>query len=112
MVISFVNRKLAKTFNSENELMKTYGKNNSIIIKRRLELLRAAPTLNDVPHSKPERRHELAGDRKGEFTVDLKHPFRLVFQPDHDPVPIKKDGGIDLNAVTAIMILNVEDPHK
>lgn len=78
---------------------------------RRLVVLRAAPSLVEVPHLPPERRHELTGQMKGTFAVDLKHPFRLLFKPAHDPVPTLADGGIDLSQVTAIIILGVEDYH-
>ena len=50
-------------------------------------------------------------DRKDEFAVDLVHPYRLVFRPDHDPVPRKDDGGIELEAITAIEIVEVVDYH-
>ena len=111
MDISFKNRKLEKVFNSEKELLRNYGKDNATLIKRRMAVLKAADTLIEVPTAKPERCHELAGDRKGEFSVDLKNPYRLISKPNHDPVPLKKDKGIDLTRVTAITILGVEDYH-
>ncbi len=109
--INFKSRKLAKVFNSEKELKKEYGEQMWSSIKKRMAVLRAAPTLEDVSHKPPERRHELEGRRKGTFAVDLKHPHRLVFKPDHNPLPCKEDGGIDLRKVTAIIILGVEDYH-
>ena len=111
MKISYGSRQLEKTLNREKAMVKAYGKANAEVIKRRLLFLDAAPTLADVPHTPPTRRHELAGRRKGQFSVDLKHPFRLLFVPDHDPVPAKEDGGIDLARVTAIEIIGVEDTH-
>jgi proteic killer suppression protein len=77
-----------------------------------MAVLKAADNCAMVPTQKPERRHELTGKRKGTFAVDLKHPFRLIFKPNHEPVPVKKDGGIDLSKVTAITILGVEDYHS
>ena len=53
----------------------------------------------------------LKGDRKGTFAVLLQNPLRLIFEPDHEPVPVKEDGGIDLTAVTAITILEITDYH-
>jgi proteic killer suppression protein len=76
-----------------------------------MEILSASPTLAGVPIQKPDRCHELTGNRKGEFAVDLIHPFRLTFMPNHSPVPKKGDGGIDLDQVTAITINGVEDYH-
>ena len=77
----------------------------------RMAVLRAATCLADVPVQKPDRRHELTGNRKGTFAVDLTPPFRLVFEPADYTVPKKEDGGIDLEKVTSIRILTVEDYH-
>lgn len=55
--------------------------------------------------------HELKGDRKGALSLDLGHPFRLIFKPDHDPVPRLADGGLDWIQVTAITIIGIEDTH-
>ncbi len=108
MDISFVDKKLEKIFNSEKELHKKYG-TNARYIKRRMAVLIAAPSLAHISHRPPERRHNLEGKRKGTFAVDLKHPFRLILKPNHDPVPLREDKGIDLHKVTAITILGVED---
>lgn len=111
MIISFKTKKLEKIFNSEKELIKEYGKKTSRVIMRRMALLRAAIHLGEIPHKPPPRRHELTGQRKGEFAVDLDHPYRLVFKPDHDPQPFKEDGGLDLSQIINIKILKVEDYH-
>jgi len=110
MDISFADKKLGKILNSEKELQKKYGKTARYIM-RRMMVLNAAPSLAHVSHKPPERRHELEGQRKGSFAVDIRHPFRLIFKPNHDPVPVKDNRGIDLNKVTAITILGVEDYH-
>lgn len=112
MDITFASRKLEKVFNDEQSLVREFGKEMAEAIKRRMPVLQGADSLADVPHTKPERRHELTANRKDEFAVDLKHPHRLVFRPNHDPVPRSADGGIALSQVTAIIILSVEDYHK
>lgn len=111
MNVQFKNRKIQKVFNSQKLLIKNYGKENAKYIMHRMAVLQAADTLNDVPKTKPDRCHSLTGNKKGQFAVDLKHPYRLVFIPNHEPVPQKDDGTIDLRKVTAILILNVEDYH-
>ncbi|HKZ36257.1 MAG TPA: hypothetical protein VJ184_01310 [Chryseolinea sp.] len=111
MNIVFRNTKLEKIFNSEKELRRNYGNDNGQTIMRRMSVLMAAQTLADISTLPPERRHALTGYRKGEFAVDLKHPFRLVIKPNHNPLPLREDGGIDLNKVTDIIILDVEDYH-
>ena len=111
MNINFSTQKLTKILNSEKLLHKEYGAENARIIIRRMMVLRTAPTLENVSHRHPERRHELKGTTKGKFTVDLKQPYRLIFKPNHRPLPKKDDGGIDIKRVTAITILGVEDYH-
>lgn len=112
MKISFKNHKLAKTFNSKSLLIREYGFQNARFIMNRMMVLYASPNLSEVPAQKPDRCHQLTGNRKWQFSVDIKHPFRLIFKPDHDPIPRKDDGGLDLNRITAITILGVEDYHK
>jgi len=109
--ISFKNKKTQRVLNSSAELTKKYGAINARIIQRRMVFLQAAPTLADVPHRRPERRHQLEGKRQNEYAVDVEHPFRIVFKPGHNPIPKTRDGGVDLTRVTAIEILGVEDYH-
>ena len=64
------------------------------------------------PKSPPGRCHELTGGKRaGQLSVDLDHPYRLIFLPDHEQVPRLEDGGLDWARVTAIKILGVEDTH-
>jgi len=109
--IAFRTRKLEKTFNSAGELQKAYGARMAKAIMIRLAVLKAARTLDLVPTTPPDRRRQLRGDRDEQFAVDLVHPRRLVFEPNHDPLPRKDDGGIDVEQVTAITIIDVVDYH-
>lgn len=93
-------------------LYQEYGPENGRCIMLCMAVLRAAPSLDHVPPTKPIRRHPLLGKRSGEFAIDLKHPFRLILEPDHDPIPKKGDGSVDLERITAIRILRVEDYHR
>lgn len=78
---------------------------------QRLDELRAADCLYDISHIPPQRLHELIGNLAGVFSIDVVHPYRLLFVPADDPIPHKPDGGIDLTKVTKIKILRVEDTH-
>lgn len=71
----------------------------------------AAGNLHHVSLLPAARLHPLKGDRKGQFAVDAKHPYRLIFESNHDPIPVKEDGGVDLSKVTSVIILEVEDYH-
>ncbi len=111
MNISFKTRKLQKTINSSKLLTAQYGVRRSGKIKIRFAVLRSSETLADVPTAKPVRRHQLSGKRKGEYAVDVQDSYRIIFIPDHDPVPRLDDGGVDLARVTAIKILEITDYH-
>lgn len=77
----------------------------------RLATLQDAETLAEVPATPPDRLHQLREDRDEQFAVWLDHPYRLVFEPNHDPLPRREDGGIDPNQVTAITGFEVVDYH-
>lgn len=111
MDVSFRTRKLQKTFNSDRSLVRQYGNQVARRIKLRLAVLKNASSLSQVPRTPPDRCHMLTGDRRGQFAVDLVHPKRLLFEPNHDPVPRNEDGGIRLDDVTAVTIIDVMDYH-
>jgi plasmid maintenance system killer protein len=110
MDIRFTNAKLGKTCNSDKKLRGEYGPRMSGLIQQRLLDLEAAETL-EVMRSLPGRCHELKQNLKGCLAVDLVHPDRLAFRPDHDPVPKKEDGGLDWKRVTAIEVVGIGDYH-
>ena len=112
MDILFATEKLRKTCNSEKQLRRKYGDRQAKRIQQRLYELYAAETLADVSHLPPPRCHALVGDRAGQFAVDAVHPFRLIFEPAHDPTPITEDGSVDRSQITAIRIVDInEDYH-
>ena len=111
MDIYFNSEKLQKNCNSEKLSVKKWGPEMAKLIQQRLMELRAADCLSDISNLPPPRCHMLDGNRDGCFAVDLKDPFRLVFEPLHNPLPLKDDGGIDRTRVTSILILEVVNYH-
>jgi proteic killer suppression protein len=80
-------------------------------VQLRLTQLHAAPTLADLALLPQARFHELTGNRKGQSSVDLNGPYRLIFDLLDDPIPRKADGGLDLSRVRGVRILEIADPH-
>jgi len=76
-----------------------------------LDELRAANTLSDISHLPPPRMHQLKGKRKGEISLDLDHPYRLIITIANDPIPYKGKGSLNLSKVTVVKILGVKDTH-
>lgn len=111
MDVFFRSRKLEKSCSSERAMLQMYGAARSRKLRTRLMELRAADHLAQIPKVPPPRCHELAHDRKGQLSVDLDHPYRLVFIPANEPIPRREDGGLDWAGVTQIEILEIVDTH-
>jgi proteic killer suppression protein len=113
MDITFATKKLQKQLSEETAMVKAHGPARAKKLKLALARLDAAPSLATFapPMSPPDRCHELKGNRQGLLTVDLDHPYRLVFRVNQDPLPQRPEGGLDWSKVTKIQIVNIEDTH-
>lgn len=101
---------MAKTMNDDSKRTRTYGAELAKHIRKRLADLDAATTLEDM-RTLPGRCEELSGDRTGQLSVRLTANDRLIFRPNHDPKPVKDDGGLDWTQVTAIEVIEAVDYH-
>lgn len=106
----FRTKKLQKQCTDTKEAQRSWGRNQAKKLRQRLDELRASQNL-EVMRSLPGRCHELKGDRQGQLSVDLEHPYRLILEPANNPIPTKDDGGLDWSRVTGIRILEIEDTH-
>ena len=111
MVISFKTKKLQKQCSKGAEAIKKLGPKCGMKLKQRMMELVAAETLADIFRVPPARCHELTGNRKGQLSVNLEHPYRLLFVPANNPVPEHHEGGLDRTAVTEIEIIAIADTH-
>ena len=66
--------------------------------------------LADAMHL-PGRHHSLTGDRQGQFACDLKHPFRLIYEPSNKPLPIDENNNLIYNKVSIVEIIEITDYH-
>jgi proteic killer suppression protein len=111
MLIYFRTKKLQKLCSEQREMQKQLGQAMARKLMQRMTELKAAEALSDISHLPPPRCHELTGNRAGQFSVDLEHPYRLLFIPADDPIPYREDKGIDLALVKEIEIIDIEDTH-
>ncbi len=113
MDITFATNKLKKQLNEGKVMIKVHGPLRAKKLMIVLASLRAAENLGVFapPYSPPNRCHELTGNLKGQLSVDLDHPYRLLFKPKNTPVPMKAAGGLDWGNVTIIEIQSVENTH-
>jgi proteic killer suppression protein len=111
MNIRYHTRKLEKTVESFATIKKNYG-TRARQVDQRLDDLKTVTSLARMYEIPAAHCHELSADRPGEFAVSISPNHRIIFIPDHDPVPRKEDGGIELSMVDSIVILAIgEDYH-
>lgn len=111
MIIYFKTKKLQKICSRGAEAIKILGPKRGTKLKQRMMELSAAETLADISRVPPARCHELIGNRKGQLSVDLDHPYRLLFIPANNPIPEREEGGLNWAAVTKIEIIDIADTH-
>lgn len=114
MVIMIRKRKLKLALEDHAVCQRRFGQDLARKLLVRMSTLAAASTLADFwpPFSGPERCHELKGDRKGQFSVDLVQPYRLLFSSTEKYSPADFDDERERwRAITEITIIAVEDTH-
>lgn len=111
MHIVFKTRKLQKICSESASAQRHLGAKGGRKLQQRMMELKAARSLGDISHLPPVRCHELTGNRAGQLSVDLEHPFRLLFLVANNPPPKKVGGGLDWEGVTEIEIIAIVDTH-
>jgi proteic killer suppression protein len=54
----------------------------------------------------------LINTRKGQWSVDLDQPYRLIFEPQEIPIPIDKNGLYIWNDIKSNNIIEIINYHK
>lgn len=110
MEIKFKSNKLEKSLTIPSEISRTYG-TMAKLVNQRMKEFSASRNLSVLGTLPGPKCHELKGNRKGQLAVIISGNWRIIFEPEHDPLPLKTDGGLDWQQVTSIKILEVIDYH-
>lgn len=110
MLISFKTKKLEKQLTDYKELRRKFG-SLAEKVNLRIKQLKSADNLKVMETLPAANCHELKGDLKGSLAVDISANYRLIFEPDHDPVPRKADSGLNWSEVNQIIITQIVDYH-
>lgn len=109
MQINFYGRKLRNLCENNRDAVRRLGSDSAKKLQSRLSDIEAAANVMELPPlGNP---HPLVGDRQGQFSIGLAGGNRLVFEPNHNPVPKKDDGGINWTMVTSVTIVFIGDYH-
>lgn len=98
MEIQYKTKKLRKICMDAAKAEKAYGVEMSEKIQMRIDEISAADTVEMMIENHIGRCHPLKGDRKGQYAVDLVHPYRLVFEKH-------------TNGIQVAHIIEIEDYH-
>ncbi len=95
-------------------LRRAFGKSGEEIANC-LNVLKAADTLQELlslPPALNHRCHELHKNLKDTFSMDLVHPYRLLFRPE-EPIPRRSDNVIDYVQVRIVAVKELyENTHE
>ncbi len=108
MVIFYGSEELRKICQEARKAVLALGSAGAKKLHARLSDLDAAARVTDLRAGGP---HPLTRDLAGHFAVGLDGGRRMVFCPEHDPVPTRTDGTIDWSCVTAVRITFIGDYH-
>lgn len=88
MDITYRNRKMEKVCTDAKTAEKTYGREMADKIHQRIDEITAADTVEMMIKYHIGRCHPLVQNRKGQYAVDLVHPYRLVFEKNGTEIQI------------------------
>ena len=80
MDITYKSNKLKKVCMDAKVAERSYGKEMAEKIQMRIDQITAADTIEMMIQFHIGRCHSLSNNRKGQYAMDLVHPYRLVFE--------------------------------
>lgn len=88
MDITYKNRRIEKECTDAKVSDKRYGKEMSVRIQMRIDQIQSADNVEELILFRIGRCHQLTGDRKGQYAMDLIQPYRLIFEKHGDEIQI------------------------
>jgi proteic killer suppression protein len=110
MDITFAKKKLKVLADNFGLAQKKMGNDRATKYHKRLGDIRDAESFNDLQFL-PGNFHNLSGDRNGQWSCSLDHPYRLIFEPGEQPVPTNEHGTPVLSEMKIVEIIEVVDYH-
>lgn len=88
MLIQYKNRKIEMVCTDAYRAEKKHGKTMAEKLQLRIDQIAAAISVEMMIQYRIGRCHQLTGNRKGQYAVDLIHPYRLLFEKRETEVQI------------------------
>lgn len=110
MDITFAEGKLKKLSENYAKTVKKLGDKRARLFHQRLGEIKDSPSLEDLKHL-PGHYHSLTSNRNGQWACNLDHPYRLIFEPGEDPLPVNEHGTVLLSEIHIVDIIEIKDYH-
>ena len=88
MQVQYKNKKIYKVCTNANAARREYGEKMAGKIHQRIDEITAADNVEMMIQFRIGRCHPLKQNRKGQYAVDLVHPYRLVFEKQGNRIQI------------------------
>lgn len=88
MEVTYKNKKIEKVCKDAKTAERAYGREMAEKIQQRIDEITAADTVETMIRFRIGRCHPLSHNRKGQYALDLIHPYRLVFEKRGDIIQI------------------------
>ncbi len=90
MRIEYKSKQLQRICEDVGAAVQKYGVRMAELIHQRIDQLNATDSVEMLLQYRIGRCHRLTGDRAGQYSMDLVHPYRLVFeQKDSITITVK-----------------------
>ena len=111
MEIEYSSNKLEKQLSDAKQIKIAFGVNAKRVAAR-MDDIRSSPNLKVLLQISSANCHQLSGNRKDQWSVNISANHRLVFEINNNPIPILEDNSIDTIKITDILIIETVDYHK
>lgn len=88
MLIKFKSNKLKKQYEVSANAISAYGKDVGELYITRIDIIKSSNNIDDLKAIRVLRCHQLKGDRKGEWAINLTGRYRLIFTLHGDNLEI------------------------
>ena len=88
MDITYKNNKIKKICTDAKTAERTYGREMADKIHLRIDQIHASDTVEMMIRFHIGRCHPLKQNRKGQYAMDLVHPYRLIFEKNGEIIQI------------------------
>ena len=111
MEISYLDVRTKEFLTNPSKVQRKYGSNVRKALAQRLDWIEDAHNQDNLIRDYPGKCKELTGRLKGHFSMRLDEKWRLIFIPNYESPPRKPDGGLDLQKIEKVKILEIDDYH-